>query len=225
LRFTSLPPFRVPCSKRIRGGSDAQVRPRSEQRVPSDRERPAFKRLFVAVPLDERTRAAVAAVAERLRAGGLHGRFVRPENYHLTLAFLGNVSLDALPAAAEALERTARDAEATRIPLERAGAFPNERRARTVWLGPLAPPPGFVRLHRALLAQLVRSGFALESKPQPHVTLCRADGVPLPRLALSESLAVEAGALVLYSSLTLPEGPRYAPEHRAALARLSGAKE
>jgi 2'-5' RNA ligase len=66
------------------------------QRMPSERDRPAVKRLFVAVPLDERTRAAVADVAEQMRAGGLRGRFVRPENYHITLAFVGNVPLDRL---------------------------------------------------------------------------------------------------------------------------------
>jgi 2'-5' RNA ligase len=188
-------------------------------------ERPSAKRLFIAVPLDEATRQAAAAVAERLRAAGLRGRFVRPENYHVTLAFLGNLRSDAIEAAAQALERTARAAAALSLPLERVGAFPDERRARTIWLGPLAAHPDFERLHRTLLAELAVAGFALDAKPAPHVTLCRSEGAPLPRVPLAGPMAVEAGPLVLYSSLTLPDGPRYTPEYRAHLARLSQAKD
>ncbi|MGP6159732.1 MAG: RNA 2',3'-cyclic phosphodiesterase [Vulcanimicrobiaceae bacterium] len=193
--------------------------------MPSEREAPASKRLFIALPLDEPTRGTIAAVAERLRAAGLRGRFVHPENYHVTLAFLGNVRLDALEGVREAIDRAAHASAALELRLERIGAFPSERHARVVWLGPLATPAGFAQLHGALLANLARNGFTLDSKPQPHVTLCRCDGAPLPPVSLPETLALKADALALYSSLTLAGGPHYALEHRTALARVCEAKE
>ena len=48
-------------------------------------------RLFVAIEFDEKTKSKMIDVQDQLRAAVLHGNFSRPENLHLTLAFLGEV--------------------------------------------------------------------------------------------------------------------------------------
>ena len=46
-------------------------------------------RLFIAVRLDEHMRDALISVQSVLRKGGVRGNYTRPENLHLTLAFIG----------------------------------------------------------------------------------------------------------------------------------------
>ena len=132
---------------------------------------------------------------------------------------MGNVRTDAIERLRGALDATARECAPSLLPLERVGAFPAERRARTVWLGPLVTPQAFLALHAELLRHLDERGFALEARPQPHVTLCRCDGVAPPRVSVPANWApLRVDALALYSSRTLPEGPKYALEHRVALS-------
>ncbi len=63
-------------------------------------------RSFFAVPLPQEAREAAAQLAGRLRESdrGEGVRWVRPEGYHLTLRFLGNVAREAI---AELAERVA----------------------------------------------------------------------------------------------------------------------
>ena len=46
-------------------------------------------RLFAGLELPAAWRRALAAAAAQLEQAGVRGRFTRPENYHLTLVFLG----------------------------------------------------------------------------------------------------------------------------------------
>ena len=46
-------------------------------------------RLFIAIPLGAEMRRAVLGVQEEFRRRGVRGHFTKPENLHLTLAFIG----------------------------------------------------------------------------------------------------------------------------------------
>src|SRR5213076_113464 len=86
-------------------------------------------RLFIAFDVPEDVRAtlvgAIAPLKERLG-----GRWTPPENWHLTLKFLGST----WPLLVEWVTETSRDVASAHRPfvtaLEGVGAFPNERRAR-----------------------------------------------------------------------------------------------
>lgn len=47
-------------------------------------------RLFIAIELEPAFRAALTELQERMRRGGMTGRFTKEENLHLTLAFIGD---------------------------------------------------------------------------------------------------------------------------------------
>jgi 2'-5' RNA ligase len=169
------------------------------------------RRLFVAAALDEASRHACAAVAERLRARGWPARWVPPEQYHLTVAFLGSVPEERLAEIEEAIAEVAVRLAPLEVPLDAVGAFPSPLRPRVVWAGPKGPVPAFGTLTGVVRSALVALGFTFDPHSDPHVTLARADGrSPLPAVAPPRAL-VPIDTLTVYESITTPAGARYEP--------------
>ncbi len=130
-------------------------------------------RLFLAINLPPETKRAIAEVIAALRAAAPSLSWVDDHHVHLTLKFLGDVAdgrLDALTAALGAV--AARHAEIL-VELGGLGAFPNFRRARTVWLG-VIPQPRLELLHHDIELAFADLGFSIEGRPfRPHLTLAR----------------------------------------------------
>ncbi len=137
-------------------------------------------RAFVAVFPPPEVREALVGAARELPVVGLV-RWVRPENVHLTLKFLGDVSKeDLLGRVAEALEPVAGRYAPFEAEPSTFGAFPSARRARILWAGigegsdPLRALAGDVE------ASLEPLGFEHEDRAyMPHLTLGRARTHPV----------------------------------------------
>ncbi|MDH5590057.1 MAG: RNA 2',3'-cyclic phosphodiesterase, partial [Gemmatimonadota bacterium] len=97
-------------------------------------------RLFIAVNLPGKERQRIYRASSRLRDQGLPVGWIDPENYHLTLKFLGQVRADRIPAIEAALRKVAADNGPFPISLGGFGAFPTVRRPRVLWLGVDATP-------------------------------------------------------------------------------------
>ena len=131
-------------------------------------------RTFVALELPDHVRQAVAVLPRRFGSpSGL--AWARADQAHLTLAFLGELD----DAALARVRRRAREVAASAAPftadLRGAGAFPQPRRARVLWLG-WGEGSGAVEALQARLANGLREdGIDLEARRfHPHVTLARA---------------------------------------------------
>jgi RNA 2',3'-cyclic 3'-phosphodiesterase len=131
-------------------------------------------RLFLAViPPVEVQRAAFAA-CEGLRRPADDVSWVRPENLHFTLRFLGEVGEDTARGAAEAAAEAASAHAPFDASLGRAGAFPGARRARVLWLSLATGAEAMKALAASLEAALVDHGFDPADKPfSPHLTIGR----------------------------------------------------
>lgn len=128
---------------------------------------------FLALRPTRNVRERLAGVAERLRAWGLGARWVDPEDYHLTLCFLGRLD----------------DAEARTIPwsindvagslcgptlhLPGLGAFAGKREPRVVYAAVGDESGWCMDLHLDLQDAL---GERPERHFHPHITLCRPQG-------------------------------------------------
>lgn len=137
---------------------------------------PARQRLFFALWPDAGVRERLAAYARAAQAR-CGGRMMRPQNLHLTLAFLGDTD----PARLEALRAAAAKVVPQRFELEvdRAEYW---RHNRIVWAGAAAVPVELARMTDELRAALDAAGFRYDGKPfVPHVTLLRdAHAAALP---------------------------------------------
>ncbi len=139
-------------------------------------------RAFVALELPEPFAGEVSALARQLRPA-VAGRFMRPETYHLTLAFLGEIGEPEAARAVDALDEGCVCCGAVRLFADGLGAFGRPHDA-TLWLG--------IALTEELraLAEAVRSGLergiAYDRKAfRPHITLARRARLPqgdLPEL-------------------------------------------
>lgn len=138
-------------------------------------------RLFFGLPLPPHARQAVfarAREAERL----LPGRYSLPENYHLTLAFLGEVSEERLSDAQAVLRECAASFPAPTVTLGAVDHFGRADRAILILRAQSDPP--LDALHENLLSALQKAGLPAEPGPfSPHVTLARrADATRLSSL-------------------------------------------
>jgi 2'-5' RNA ligase len=157
-------------------------------------------RLFFALWPDEAVRTRVAAA--RIALASCRGKAVRSANYHVTLAFLGEIPvarLDCLLALGDGL-----GGKAFSLNLDTFGYFP---KAHVVWLGSSLVPPELTDLYQRLAGALPRCELAPEARPyHPHVTLvrkamCGPDPAASPAIpwcvreyALIESAAMSGGS-------------------------------
>lgn len=135
-------------------------------------------------------------------------RWPRPEDSHLTLAFLGGRPAQERDSILEAGREAISDLEAFVLRTASLGAFPSMKRARILWLGFVAEP-ALVKL-AARLQRAMESFGAAEQPFRPHLTLARfKEPVPLPALSEIEPTTIRIDAIHLFHSDPQAEGPRY----------------
>lgn len=170
-------------------------------------------RLFVALEVDDEVRRAVDATLEDLRGDDDRLRWTRPDGWHVTLAFLGEVAAAVEPVTA-AVTRGVRGADVGPVALRL--AEPGRFGRRAAWFGIADDPAGSVaRLGEAIQAELEQAALPVERREvRPHLTVVRPKGrrqLPagfVDRLPRPEgSWTVEHA--VLLRSYTEPEGARY----------------
>jgi RNA 2',3'-cyclic 3'-phosphodiesterase len=136
-------------------------------------------RAFVAVFPPLEVREALVGAARELPVVG-EVRWVRPENVHLTLKFLGEVSDDLLDRVTEALEPVRGRHEPFVAEPSGFGAFPSARRARILWAGIGEGSAPLRALAKDVEASLEPLGFGREDRAyKPHLTLGRARSRPV----------------------------------------------
>ena len=128
---------------------------------------------FIALAPDADTRDRLAAVADRLRAWDLPARWVHPDDYHLTVAFLGPLEAAELQGGLWAVNDVARSLFTPQLDLPGIGAFGGKHEPRVVYAA-VGDPAGYCRdLHGDL-----QDCFGERPQPHylPHITLCRPSG-------------------------------------------------
>ena len=131
-------------------------------------------RLFAAVNFSDEIKSRLLEIQERLRSQSLKGSFTRPENFHLTMAFLGETPKEKLAGLFRIMEevRTA----PFDIHFNLTGCFTHSRK-ELWWIGADRNCSGFPLLeaiHAQLIDRLLDEGFNVDRRPfNPHITLGR----------------------------------------------------
>lgn len=170
-------------------------------------------RLFVAAEVPDDVKRSVASAIEPWRELFPNARWIPPENWHITLKFLGATEPELLPW----IEETIGAVASAHVPVEtrvsNLGAFPTAGRARVLWAGVGEPDDRLVALVTDLAGGLVRE-FRMEVRPfHPHITVARSEPpVRLPgRFAetLVSAAPFKVDRLVLFQSHLQRPRPRY----------------
>ena len=134
-------------------------------------------RAFIAFELPEYIISSIREVQEGIRSCGLNLRWVRPENIHLTLRFLGNIDAAETQKTGEAMRNAAEQFAPVSLEAKGIGAFPGVKRPRVIWIGLGGQTNVLEGLHRTLDENLADAGFTSEKRSfKGHLTLSRVKG-------------------------------------------------
>jgi len=131
-------------------------------------------RSFIAIELPAAIQDQLGGLCGRLRASSPKASWVRGENMHVTLRFLGEVTEEDLARLSAMLSPAYQACEGVTLRVCGIGAFPNLRRPSVVWAG-LEIVQGAIEPLHAQAEQAARMlGLPPETKRfHPHVTLAR----------------------------------------------------
>jgi 2'-5' RNA ligase len=190
---------------------------------------PASFRTFIAIEIPHEIRARVTAHIARLREllPDSSASWNRDQNLHLTLKFLGDVSIDRLEDLSQAVAHTTSQFDPFQISLTGCGAFPARGKPSVLWIGIKDSSGTLSQLQRELDECCARVGFAREARAfHPHLTIARLrkpqrgrelaelhGGLEFPALSLT------IAEIVGFRSELLPQGARHSALFRHELAR------
>jgi len=182
-----------------------------------------------ALGMSERLRSFIAfdiedkAIIERLTNAqmelvktGADLKLVKPENIHITIRFLGNISPGMVEKIFEAMKNV--EFKPFRVEIRGLGAFPGLRFPRVVWAGIKRGEEKLKGIFEQLEPQLRKLGFQPDPKGfSPHITIARVrTGRNKGELVkkLKELIDLEIGVFIakclrLKRSTLTPKGPLY----------------
>ena len=184
-------------------------------------------RLFIALEIPADVKENLAALLGSLRAISREPKWVRPENLHVTLKFLGEVA-DAKVSSVRTALAEIRSERPVSLEFRGLGFFPTAKRPRVFWAG-MEASANLKKLAADIEAAMEKCGIPRESREfSPHLTLARFDQPGLPdklRNAISENAQREFGKLQtnefhLVQSKLKPTGAEYTTVARFAFAPL-----
>jgi 2'-5' RNA ligase len=178
-------------------------------------------RVFIAIDIDDKIRKAIADLQKKIaskvdiKKGDL--KWVEPNNIHLTLKFLGEISNEQLEEVKEIVNTVAQAHQKFNLEIESVGSF-GGRSAKVVWVGAGKGTDVLLALQKDLDDLLEQAGYPKEEREfSAHLTLCRVNH-PIAGLKMSEALpqfshlrlgSISADAIYIYQSQLTPAGPNY----------------
>ncbi len=168
-------------------------------------------RVFFGIPADAPARRRLAAVQGEL-AKTAAGRYIPPENLHLTLRFIGETrSLGELSAA---LERACVGFAPFAVSIRGLGRF--DRQGRSLVFAKVQDAERKLDfLHESLESALGDVGFGRESRAfKPHITLGREVELSAPPALEFPEIPLRVSEAILFESLRTPYGMKYEPLHK-----------
>ncbi len=178
--------------------------------------------IFCAVDLTDEERHGLAAVlSDHGAATRIPGRRTKPENWHITLRFIGeasDVQIDRLAERLETLLGISAPGAGT-VTVDGLDAFPRPG-AATVLYGRITDRSGLLSTLAGICDEAATEvGFEPEGRPfVPHLTLARIRPAQDVRAVIEHleltPVRVAVTAVTVFRTTAVPQGVAYAPLHR-----------
>ena len=183
-------------------------------------------RAFIAIDLPESVKSFLSEAQEALKLYGFRVKWVRPQNIHLTLKFLGDTATADTDKIVAAMALAARNCPVVSLAAKGVGVFPDVRRPRVIWAGLDGQLEVLANLQQTLDAHLADLGFPGETRAfKSHLTLGRVKGkiaaagmkAAIDKLKGLESGSFEINQFILFKSELRPSGAVYTRVQAIAL--------
>lgn len=177
------------------------------------------KRTFLAISIPCSTE--FPAMVERLKKNLQHEKYinyVKTNQIHLTLKFLGSTPVNDIPAIIEACQKVAQRHQPFTMDFDRTGFFGSNNVPRVLWLGMNDQPQALFDLENDLLDAFDDLGYMRDRQNfVPHLTVCRIKSLVDKQFFLKICNTIEqkpylhadVKELIYYHSILQPTGPIY----------------
>ncbi|PAW11635.1 RNA 2',3'-cyclic phosphodiesterase [Vibrio sp. V1B] len=127
-------------------------------------------RLFFALTFDQRSKSLLKQIQDRLQQQGIAGRYTCEDNFHITLAFIGESTEEETQRLIDIFHQLRSRCE--QITVDHLGSFRQSGR-QLAWLG-IKDNLAVTTLQNELIEAIELHGFVTESRDYvPHITLAR----------------------------------------------------
>ena len=187
-------------------------------------------RSFIAIELPAAVISLLDNVQQELKVLRLKARWVRPQNIHLTLKFLGNIDSGEIEKIGRAMVDAAGDSAPFTLTIGGIGFFPDIKRPRVIWVGLDGAKPALFKLQRNLADRLAIAGFPKEKRSfKAHLTLGRIRQAVNPNIidqaiqGYSDlgDLKFSANRIILFKSDLKPTGAEYSHLKQVDLRKMN----
>ena len=155
---------------------------------------PRFLRLFVAIELPDEVRMALGRIEDELRPRGLERlRWVRPENIHITLKFLGETPAERRADIEAALRAAADGVAPHKLTLGKLGKFGGRGSPRVLWVDVEGDVETLRALQKRVEERIAPLGFPPDERAfSAHLTLARVPQDVARQVARPMTEAIDA---------------------------------
>lgn len=183
-------------------------------------------RSFVAVEISDEVRAGLTATLAKLRQSNANVRWVDPENMHLTLNFIGDISARAVLSVRESLNTAGACCGPASFRVAGLGTFGNRNMLRVIWAGVDGNLSALLELQRRVNEAMQKIGLPVsDSTFTPHITIGRVRsgrGIDELKKLIEDNKGIEFGRVnanrfLLLKSVLTPVGPKYSVLHDVPL--------
>jgi len=174
-------------------------------------------RTFIAIELSREIKETLSGIQDELKKAGADVKWVKTDNIHLTLKFLGEVREEKIPKIAQSLKESTNLTAPFDIQLDTAGVFPDLKFPRVVWIGIEEGKEKLIGLANQIEDMLVSLKFPKEKRGfSAHITIGRVRSAKNKDALIQKlkqvkplKLTQQIKSIALFKSTLTPEGPAY----------------
>ena len=179
---------------------------------------PQSIRTFIALELPPAVISLLHKVQQDLKRMNIRARWVRPENIHITLKFLGDINPSDIDKIGVAMTAAAIEFPPVTLTVRGIGVFPGIKRPRVIWVGLGGDIRSLLSLQSRLEQELAGAGFPKDKRSfKAHLTLGRikqSAGPAVSRQMISEYATLSSdefscNQVILFKSDLKPSGAVY----------------
>lgn len=181
-------------------------------------------RTFIAIELTPQIREKITSIQNALEKCDLAVKWVKPENAHITLKFLGWVAeQEKIEKIKQIIEEIAKQFKHLDVNLKEFGFFPNERRPRVFFIS--TDKENILKnISQKLEERLEAIGFEKENRFRSHITIARIKSPKnidclnreIKKIDAKEVLPIKE--ITLFKSTLTKSGPVYEVIYKSTLA-------
>lgn len=175
-------------------------------------------RCFIAIPLTTDTHQELSQIQSQLKETEADVGWVKTDNIHLTLKFLGEIEEQKIKTISKELKELTNKYTSFETCMGKLGTFPSISNPKVIWIGINKNEDKITNLQKGIEDVITPLGFEKETRPfHPHLTLGRVRGKKniqklvdkLKSLPLPQFKPIMVDRIILFQSILKPTGAEY----------------